>query len=240
MKKLILFIFILLTCIVSTQGRNTKFEFQIGVGTYNMSDLKDLNEAIPATQLFNTEIVSNFPPYLYWRPSLTFYTGKMAFGFFLNLQSTGSRVSASDYSGEYCFDMRIKGYGPGLNVAYNISEFSGFQVWGNLALGFNYTSMNMKEYFEFLETTYTDEKIKLNAYNGFIEPGIRVDYKLNNIPLHLLKPCSLFINLGFQFQLLGKPLYYQKPENVYQDSWGYTLNPDWSGLRIALGLSVPI
>ena len=184
--------------------------------------------------------VSNFPPYLYWRPSLTFYTGKMAFGFFLNLQSTGSRVSASDYSGEYCFDMRIKGYGPGLNVAYNIIEFSDFKVWGNLAQGFNYTNMNMKEYFELLETTYIDEKIKLNAYNGFIEPGLRLDYKLNNVPFYLLKPCLLFFNLGFQFQLLGKQLYYQQPENIYHDSWGYTLKPDWSGLRVSLGLSLPL
>ena len=171
---------------------------------------------------------------------MTFYTGKMSFGFFLNLQSTGSRVSASDYSGEYCFDMRIKGYGLGLNVAYNISNFSGFQVWGNLALGFNYTYLNMKEHFELLGSNYTDEKINLNSYNGFIEPGVRFEYPLNKITLPVVNKCSLFLNVGYQFQLLAKLVYYKKPENVYVDSWGYTMKPDWSGVRFALGISVPI
>ena len=105
-----IFPIIALFVITSLAGYSQSLDagFQLGTGFYSMSGLKSINNEVVRSLQFDSEIVSDFPPYFAYRPFILFNFGSYKFGIRYTFNSTGSRVSSKDYSGEYRFDMKIR------------------------------------------------------------------------------------------------------------------------------------
>jgi hypothetical protein len=106
--------FLILVCSEAV-AQNVSAEFQAGTGTYTMNDLKDFNRVIKEDIPFDTKIVSDFPPFLNYAACFKLQVNNANLGLVYSFQTTGSRISGQDYSGEYYFDMTINGHAPGVS-----------------------------------------------------------------------------------------------------------------------------
>ena len=96
-------------------------ELQAGTGTYSMRDLKGLNRYIKNRLPFDTKIVADFPPFLNYSAILKFRIKNAYLGIIQSYQTTGSRISGRDYSGEYAFDITLNAYSPGIYSEFKIN-----------------------------------------------------------------------------------------------------------------------
>ena len=230
MKKIIPVIFLL--TMISIKGNSQQFSagFQSGIGTFSMQQLKKLNEAAMKVLPFDTKVVENFPIYFYYRSSILMKIKRISFGPVYTFQSTGSRISGKDYSGEYRFDMIINSSAPGIYAEVDFLEqnklqFSFYSIFGVLL-----SSLRMKEYLYILEETVTDNNYKFKAFNMFAEPGFRLSY-----PVKFL---DVGINAGYQIQFGNKSFYFIENKNakLVNPESEDPVKPGWNGFRF--GLSV--
>ena len=122
-KLLLLTVFT--SCFISLKAQDIKFCFQTGYGFYNMSSLKRNTRYLP----FDTKTVSNYPAYQYYKPMIKLVTRNFEFGVVYLFQTTGSRISSKDYSGEYRYDTKINSNSPGVIINKT------FHNWGNIKAG---------------------------------------------------------------------------------------------------------
>ena len=218
---------ILLTIITQfLSAQEIQFGFGSGIGTYIMSDLKNLNNKISKGTSFETKTVSDFPPYWYYRPSLILKGTNFGFGLCYNFESTGSRISSKDYSGEYRFDMKINANTPCIYAEYDIPLFNNFKVGFYSLAGLVFTNLTMNEYLRVNDSTLTNSTYKFDVFNEILEPGIEINYKIMFIGLKL--------NVGYLFQA--------KDDAFSNDQTGNsninlnTVKSNWNGYRIGLSI----
>ncbi len=173
---------------------------------------------------------SNFDPYFYWRPIVSYTIGKNELGFAYSLQSTGSRLSASDYSGTYTYDMRAKASGFGFYYTLRLNNLGKFETRMYSNIGFNISRVSIQEKFELFETELADFNVDLKGSNAYFEVGVKMTYPM--------KPCALTVNIGYQYQPMSGQKMYEKDKNEpFEAMDSKFLYPDWSGLRFSVGIS---
>jgi hypothetical protein len=200
-----------------------------GVGSYSMADLKLLNESVKPS--FNCKLVSDFPPYLYYQFSLLLNEEEYSFGLFYTFQSTGSRISAKDYSGEYYFDLNVQSHNLGLYAAMNLVQKNNFQLSVYAKPGITFSNLDLSEYFTILDTVLADEKVRCVATSFCLEPGIDFSFPV-------LPSVSIGINAGYCLQMGGQIFHLEGQKEsilVIQDT-RKKIGPNWSGFRF--GISV--
>ncbi len=211
-------------------GQSLKFELQPGVGFYSMSHLNDINSEISQKLPFETKLVSDFPAYWYMRPVLSLQFNKFSIGLNYSFQSTGSRLSAMDYSGEYKFDMKVNSSSPGIFgevLLVNLKKIH-FNLYS--ALGISYSRLSLNEGLMILDQKLSNESHEYKGQSYFFEPGFKVSYPV------------LFFNIGLYSGYLfgfGKQAYYtdgDMDDKLYVPGEREFIKPDWNGLR--LGISV--
>jgi hypothetical protein len=153
-----------------------------------------------------------------------------------NYYYTGSRIGQRDYSGSFSSDQYLYTHAFGFKVDYLLARFSQFDFTIQLNTGINFTkwrgetkliiseeSINMEGEFN---SIYIQSYNNINVINGvgwYALPAICFDY-------HLSDRISLVSGIGYSFDFL----HYYKHE-FYKDI-KLTSVPDWSGLRLSLGL----
>ncbi len=205
-------------------------ELQAGTGTYSMRDLKGLNRYIKNRLPFDTKIVADFPPFLNYSAILKFRIKNAYLGIIQSYQTTGSRISGRDYSGEYAFDITLNAYSPGIYSEFKINTVKKTELSFYSALGVMFTGMKMYERYVVLEEKFLDDRYNFRSKNLFLEPGLRVLYPAGCL--------NFAFNAGYLVQfgngsfssaenknnLLGNPL------------TGDVVRPGWNGFRA--GISV--
>lgn len=230
MKQISKTLFVLFLLCAPLHAGNLNLEYQSGIGTYAMSDFRWINYQIIHDSPIVLKKMSNFDPYIFWRPLISYTFGKNELGFSYTLQSTGSRAGAEDYSGSYYYDMRIKASGFGLTYSLYLDDLGPFQSWLYSNSGINSSHFLLHETFNLLEADLIDHQVNLKGVHAYFEAGFRFVYPM--------KPFSLTLNMGYQYQPPdGQKLYEENKDEPFEAMDSKYLYPDWSGLRISVGFS---
>lgn len=205
-------------------------ELKAGTGTYSMNDLKGLNRVIKEEIPFDTKLVADFPPFLNYTACIKVQVSNANFGLVYSFQTTGSRISGKDYSGEYYFDMMVNGHAPGVYSEIMFPsdtrvKFSVFSVFGVL-----FSSLKMHEYLTILDTDATDDTYRFKSQNLYFEPGFCINY-----PVRSLK---FGIDAGYLVQFGNGSFRNRENSGSYLSNpqTGDAVRPGWSGLRAELSV----
>ena len=213
-------------------GQKLMFGFQTGYGTYKMSDLKSINNDIKYSNIpFDTKLVTDFQAYWYYRPSLLLKFKQNCLGLIYTFQSTGSRVSAKDYSGEYRFDMTVNSHCLGLYADGIFTSFGNYSINLYATGGILYSNLKINEYLGVFDTILTNQTNEFKALNYYIEPGLSLNYTYNQL---------LFgISAGYFFTIATEDYYSgnNKQQKLYNSYSRTTVKPDWDGFRVGLFFS---
>lgn len=227
MKRIILTVFLLSKVFFLIEAQKLKFGFQTGVGSYSMNTLKELNEKVSYNLPFESQVVSDFPPYWNYKPKFILQIRKIGIGFNCLYMSTGSRISAKDYSAEYQYDMLVKSLAPGfiLNLRLNNSKVYLLDLYANLNR--SKSILKMKERFVIDDDVVEDEVYKFTSKNYFFEPGLEFSYNVGFT--------NISLNLGYQWQFGGTSFVStENSNNSLHLNTSRTISPEWNGYRIGI------
>lgn len=206
-KFIIAISFILSSFIVSSQ--KLVISFESGVGTYSMKNLKLVNNSASTAVPFETKLVDDFPPYFYFRPSVTLKFNSHNIGLVYNMQSSGARITSKDYSGEYVLDMKVKSNSIGILNEFDTNKGKSILSFYTIA-GMNFSEINLVENLTVFDQKAPSEEVNLPSNSYFIEAGIKPKFTFNKLALGL--------NLGYNYQFKNKK----------------ELTPEWNGVRVGL------
>jgi hypothetical protein len=227
LSSILCFLFInLVQAQVNISGR-------IGLGFYFMSSLKDYQgKRIEALSPIPAKIVTEFPPYINYKAFISFpgSDNRTRFRFYYGFQTTGSRISLADYSGNLTLDMVVNGHMLGAEFeAFSTPVFKVIKLKGYLCFGTTTTILKMDDHLE-VGNEKQDASYTFYSHGIDIEPGLRATYKYKKI--------EFGVSLGY---LQDAVLYFymkgNKQVKLGYDSEHFTY-PGWSGIRTGLEISV--
>ncbi len=229
MKKILLIILILNSLLLSAQEQGSKFRFGIsgGFGTFNQSDLKALNQTAIDQLPFEAKIIDEFEPnfnfgaYAQYQLFQRFWVGPEYHYYY-----TGSRLGQRDYSGVYSFDQYLHVHTVGLKMGYVVAEINRFSFLFQLNSGVGFTKWKMDSKLTISENSES-EIDKLKGLSWYALPSFVVNYKL-------FKGLSLAASAGYSLDLV-KNYKYEENRDIK-----ITKKPDWSGLRLSIGIEYEI
>jgi hypothetical protein len=203
--------------------------FQTGIGFYNMEELRGLNAEVFGTLPFKAKIISDYPPYFYYKPSCLISLGKVNAGFKAAYYSSGSRISSRDISGEYLMDTRINCLAPGLYIDLHFFSIRKYKIWLFNEGGFLFSKLSMKENLTVDRQELINSSYNFKSENYFIEPGLKVDYNIYRF---------IFIELNTSYSTqFGKNIFKTNAGEIIDYGKG-PLHPDWNGFRFGLSLLI--
>lgn len=208
-----------------TNTSNLKLGYQIGFGTYSMNNLKDINDQVSESLPFDSKIVDNFPGYLYFRPSVTLEFAKYSIGLICSFQSTGSRISSKDFSGEYRFDTKVKATSPGIYGDIKLLSQKKSRLCVYSIAGLIFSKLNIHETLTLKSSHGENQSIDFKAQNYFLEPGIDYSYSIGSL--------SVGLNVGY-FITIGSQGFYSgdnKKNSLQNSKNNQDVTPDWNGIR---------
>ena len=194
------------------------------MGTYTMKDLKKLNNLVLEDLPVEAKITDNFPVTPSWRIGfLPLLYNSFSAGVAGTYQSTGSRISYVDYSGEYKLDQIVSSYDISLMVRFRLKE-SRLNLYGTTYLSYAFTRLKLSE-------MILEESMEYKFSSGSLqfEPCLNLGYAFHSF--------EFLANLGYVVDFGGK-LYSMDEDDVK------LINPDtnermksnWSGLRFGLSI----
>lgn len=227
MKRVLLYLIILLSpAFLWSQG--IKIGIQSGLEFSRMRDLHVLNiqfkEAVP----FSTKLVADFPGYWYYQPMLKITSKKFGLGLEYSYNSTGSRISGKDYSGEYRLDMRINKKSPGLFIEYILFSEKNFGLWLSYGGGLMFTSLHMEENLVVNDIDNLNDSFDFKSKNYYFQPGFKVTYPWNSLEFEF--------NSAYLFQIGKGTFYNEKDKNqiLANMATGNPIKPGWNGIKLGV------
>lgn len=216
--------------IASSNAQDLKISFQTGYGFYDMNTFKDITKDANESLAFETKIISNYPPYNYYQPMIIIVNNKLELGFFYLFQTTGSRISSVDYSGEYLFDSKINSHSPGILIGYEIKEYDKISIGLNVLVGFTFNTLKFNESLKLNKELVSDEENTLTSENPYFKPNLKITYSINRF--------SSSINVGYlkeffrnNYTLEGARANHIPVETKFSES------DIWDGIRIGISFS---
>lgn len=183
MKKVLLFIAILFFFDRFGQAQSLTIEYNIGHGSYQMSDMKDIlkNQMLPVT---NAQVTDNFPGYVTQDARVGVEWRRHHVGFLFNYMNTAGKNGVTDYSGSCDYKLRNKGYKLGAFyhfclVKEKVSIFT-FEPYVGLSTGFVLNKVNEINRL-FVESDPEVGYRKDNTFSGrnfFVEPTFGIKFSL--------------------------------------------------------------
>lgn len=229
MYKFLLSIFFL-TLVTISNAQSIKISIQTGYGFYNMSTFKNITEDVCQNVPFESKIMSNYPPYNYYQPMLILTKNRFDIGLLYIYQTTGSRISSKDYSGEYLFESKINGHNPGVILGYKIKEYKRIDVGLSLHAGISFNTLKFIEYFQIGNEVINDDVSSFTEYNFYFRPNMNFSYTRNrfsgNLSIGYFK--EIFRN---KYTLVGAR------ENYIAVNKNFGESDVWDGFRFGLTIS---
>jgi len=232
MIKLLLTVFCIVT-IIGTLPAQVNVSGRIGLGSYSMSGLKISQEKrIESLGEIPAKIVTNFPPYINYKAFISFpgSDNRTRFRFYYGFQTTGSRISLADYSGNLTMDMVVNGHMAGAEIeAFSTRVLKIIDIRGYLCLGATTTILKMKDHLEVGEEKQ-DESYTFYAHGVDLEPGLRATYKYKRLEFGL--SVGYFQDVSGYFYIKGN----RKVKLGYDSE--HFIRPEWAGFRTGIEVSI--
>jgi hypothetical protein len=215
------------------------FEFTLGVnyGTFAMKDLKDLQESY-LTDLqpdIAAEIQYKFPPYYGYGLCLNFVGEGYSIGIEGGYNSTGGRVSYSDYSGKLLVDQLVRAPKISLQGQFLLSkEESGKSIKFYLltSLGTSFNTYNLDYSIEAANTAPYSESIKFNSMNIQLGGGFLARKNFKRI--------FLTTEIKYQHDFAGNLKLSTNSDYTLLTPKGDKAKVDWSGIRFGIGIGISL
>lgn len=220
--------------IANLQARAQDAEFRVsyhlGAGKYMMEELKALNEERLEEIDVRARILQNYP--VYFTHTLAFsqkFAENHYLGFCLEHQSTGSRISYKDYSGELILDTNLTANSLGLFYQGFITKRKGTDLsWGSY-LYYNLTLLQIDNFLRVNSTIHT-EKINFKSQGISIQPFISASKQI--------KSFALGTELSAYLNGMAKDFYLeQNKDATLVNNDGSRISPDWTGLRFKASIT---
>ena len=162
------FLFLYLT--FNSNAQEFNFGLQCGIGYYNMKDLKELT-----THSINQQekIVSNYPPSVYFQPSIIFKVSIISFGFLYSYHFTGSTILSKDNSGNRV-DTKINCHAPGIIFGIHPENESKIRPSLYCELGRVFSNLIMDEFSA--KGIQTNDGYKFIGRCLYFESGLQFSY----------------------------------------------------------------
>lgn len=233
MKKSILTLTLLFwTAILFSQ--NFQIETSCGIGFYKMENMKALNTYVMKDMGFTTKLTDDFPSWVYFKGAILFGMPDYMAGFAISHHSTGSSISAQDYSGSYHFNNIINAWMPGIFIKVPLTSIGKVEMEGQLEAGFIYSKLQSNEYFKLYDTVYLDNQYNFKSMNQYIEPTLKICYPVNNFKISCqISYMAQFGKEGFKLDQQGNP-------QVLNPGTNTALKPEWDGMRINISVAYPL
>lgn len=229
MKFKLLLVLGITSLVLNLEAQNFKFSFQTGYGFYNMSTFSYLTTQVQSRLPFESKIISNYPLYHYYQPMVKFSKNNVDIGLVYLFQTTGSRISSADYSGEYTFDTKINSHSPGIILGVILKDYNKIKIGFNMQTGVCFSALKVNEYFR-IDTAVNNAEYKYKANSIYCEPGINCIYTVNS--------------MGFEFNVgYFKEVLRSDYSHVGSGSADIPVNkelydPDvWDGVRVGITFS---
>lgn len=213
------------------QELQDSYEFSLftGFATYQMNDLKGLNELTAKTLSFDVSTVNNYDPGIYFGGSLGFKIhSTWNIGIVYQYFSTGSRIGQKDYSGKYTFDQLANGHFFGIESKSITSKQNLINVSFLLQVGILLTGIELNEYLN-VSGTEKQESQSFSAFSPVIYPAV-------NISGPYISRIKGYISFGGMYDTGGK-VHLSGNKKALLSVDNNKIKTEWSGLRVSLGLS---
>lgn len=230
MKRFILII--IWVCFISiTVEAQVNLTLKTGYGTYYMGGVKEFQKAVLSQYGLPGKIVTKFPGYINYRlylglPSVT-DTYKIYFGYL----TTGGRISLSDYSGKWNFDMMENGFQTGAQWSKPIKTTDKFVVSGYVDFGVICSMLNMKEYMRVYDQSGENSQLYF-AYGLNVQAGYEVVYKMPHFDIGCYLGAE--VDASTNFYMNGNSDY---PLGIREND---LIRPSWTGIRTGIQISYSI
>ena len=213
---------ILILCSIAISAQEIKIEFNSGMGSYDMNDLKELNAYYLKNLPVAAKITDNFPTQPFYSIGLIYQTNSMfSFGLTGSFVTTGSRISYKDYSGELVYDNVVKAYSPGIQFGLILVDKK-LHLSQETNISYAFTNLEMKEK---IINQASEDDFKSNSI--LLEPRLRVSYLIDRFELGA--KAGYLIDFGSKYYLDGKnDSFLQNPQS------DNSLKNKWSGFRLGL------
>lgn len=151
--------------------------------------------------------------------------------YFFSYNSTGGKVSYSDYTGVIRVTQLLQAYTFGGEYQFKLSKDTDNKSFylGARAFG-NYTTLGVESYSQVADYLST-ETIDFDSMDFGL--GVRFIY---DIPVYVVK---LRLNAGYDFMLGGELILSEDRDYALEDNTGDRVKTGWSGLRSGIGIVVP-
>ncbi len=209
-------------------SQNGKPFFEINYNTFSHSSLsnfqqefKNDNPEIP------TKITDDFPSNLGFTMGYEFTNINVAP--FISYNSTGGKLSYSDFSGTLRVEQSLNALTIGGIYYFKINSIK------NLGLGLKAFSMisnlNLSSYYK-ISDEITEENIEFKSID--IGIGIQMNYEF---PITFF---NLRTNIGYDLVIPGQLKFKENSDFHLINNSDKDVKAGWSGLRIGIGISIPI
>ncbi len=205
--------------------------FQTGLEFCGMSDLTDINLTVKSTIPFDTKLLADFPGYWYYQPMFKIAFEKFSAGIEYSFNSTGSRLSGTDYSGEYLFDMRVRKKSPGLFAEYSFPSQKGISYRLVSGAGVMFSSLQIDENLIVNDIQIIDDSYGFRSINYYLQPGFKTIYAWNLFEFE--------INSTFLFQI-GRGAFHRETDKnqlFVNQATGRPVKPGWTGFKIGISVN---
>lgn len=227
MKKTLLF-FSMVFCFVSF-AQNGKIVFETNYNTFSHTSLSDFQEEFKNDlREIPIKTTDDFPGNFGF--SLGYELVDKNVLIFASYNSTGGKLSYSDYSGVVRITEELKGYTFGAEYLIPFSETDNNFTLGLRGFGM-FTTMNLENYTQISESVSQDE-IEFQSAN--LGVGARMLYEY---------PVSFFIiraSVGFDLTFGGSFTFKENSDYHLQDNNEDKVKSNWSGLRTSVGIAIPL
>jgi hypothetical protein len=223
------YLVIVLICLTLPVAAQISISVGTGAGTYLQGGLKNFQENFASRYNVDAEVNSNFPPYVNYEGSFNFtYSPRLFSEIFFAYGSTGGRVSYSDYSGTVYMNQKV-------NYMAVMSSFGvrwrkeNYQFDVQVRLGRIISKLTLDQY-EKVADSYWTHSGKYVSEGGVFEPNFKVTRINGNLGVYASAGLSATVSPSF-FESENTVSYISTPQGEFM------IAPDWTGLRIAVGLT---
>lgn len=221
MKRICTLLFCLFLLSELANAQRVLIEYNLGYGTFGMSDLKGLLQE--SNPLQGMKVTDNFPGYATHELKAGIENGRISYGVLFGYQNTAGQKALADYSGEYKDIIRVKGYKTGIFSRYQLSKgSSSLSLFAQLSLGSIFSKAKIVSELSLpSQDIYKEEKVDLKGINIFVQPTIILQYAL-------FKEAALQAYAGYEWSPSKSALKYEGNKT--------NSKADWDGLRIGMGI----
>jgi len=204
------------------------WDFDVGIASYKMSNLKAFQERIKENYAVDARITSSFPAFAFYKLGAQWgHDENLLYGAFISYGSSGGRVYYSDYSGLIGSDQLVSNVSVG-GVVGKAKNFFNNKLTLQFDFGYQVVigCLKIHDYNSFSGMN-GESNSSFNSTNFAIQPLFHLKYKYRNI--------GITSAIGYNVDLIKAELQETKRGNYISDM--EPKNLDWTGLRASAGIS---